>query len=183
MPTRIAKHMLYYVLLAFVGLCIYLALSGHAQAAETAQTASQTLTASLVDIIQQVSGGVKQGVSFLQQEIPDVIKQLLMWKMVSALVCAAFGIGVVVVSITLLFKVLKKPQPIDPDNPRLRGNYPLSFCYDEDGDSHPGIVFIPMVLLGLIVFGLVMASSVMTALQIYIAPKVWLIEYAASLVK
>jgi hypothetical protein len=31
MPTRIAKLMLYYVLLAFVGVVVYAALSGHAQ--------------------------------------------------------------------------------------------------------------------------------------------------------
>jgi len=175
--------MAYYLLLAAVGLFVFIMLSGHAQAAETAQTASQTLTASLVDIIQQVSGGVKQGVSFLQQEIPDVIKQLLMWKMVSALAYAVFGVGIVVGSIVLIFKVLKKPKPIDPDKEYSRGNYQLSFCYDEDGDTHPGIVFTPIVLVGLAVFGAGMASNVMTALQIYIAPKVWLIEYAASLVK
>lgn len=181
--NAIAKHMLYYVLLAAVGLCVYLALSGHAQAAETAVTASQGLEGALVDIIQQVSGGVKQGVDFLQAEIPDVVRQLLVWKLVSALVYAVFGIGVIAVSVALMFKALKKPQPIKPDAHSRYGNYPLSLCYDEDGDTHPGILFIPLVLTGFIIFGLGYASNVMTAVQIYIAPKVWLIEYAASLVK
>lgn len=162
----VAKHMLYYVLLAFVGVCIYAALSGHAQAAETAVTASQTLTASLVDIIQQVSSGVKQGVSFLQQEIPDVVKQLLMWKFAEALVwtCAAMLLA-------LQFPVT------------------LYYCVKYHNESHESYDFPGHVFLGLFsafVAAVAVARAFVNgteALKIYIAPKVWLIEYAASLVK
>lgn len=181
--NTISKHMAYYLLLAAVGLFVFIMLSGHAQAAETAQTASQTLTASLQDIIQQVTSGVKQGVSFLQQEIPDVIKQLLVWKAVASLVYALFGLCTIAVSIFLGFKLLKRPDRIDPNAYSRYGNYKMNACFDKNGDSHPGIVFVPAILAGIFIFGLCAASNIMTALQIYIAPKVWLIEYAASLVK
>lgn len=102
MPTRIAKLMLYYVLLAFVCVAVYAALSGHAQAAETAVTASQGLEGALVDIIQQVSGGVKQGVDFLQAGIPDVVRQLLMWKLVYSL---ALSTVFLVTSLILAFPI------------------------------------------------------------------------------
>jgi hypothetical protein len=161
----IAKHMLYYVLLAAVGLCVYLALSGHAQAAETAVTASQGLEGALVDIIQQVSGGVKQGVDFLQAEIPDVVRQLLVWKLAEAAVKG-----------TLLFLFVLGLIPLVKWGRKYHETY--------DQYDFPGHIFLCgtygfvslFCAVGGVQYGL-------TALQIYIAPKVWLIEYAASLVK
>lgn len=170
MPTRIAKHMLYYVLLTFVGLAIYLALSGHAQAAETAVTASQTLTASLVDIIQQVSGGVKQGVSFLQQEIPDVIKQLLVWKMVKALFFVMLSLVLAAIATKLIYVGISG-----------RTEQKSKSYYDREESAYvlpwTGAVFTYSIS------GMIFLINTLEALQIYIAPKVWLIEYAASLVK
>lgn len=162
----VAKLMLYYVLLAFVGLSIYAALSGHAQAAETAVTASQTLTASLVDIIQQVSGGVKQGVSFLQQEIPDVVKQLLMWKFVEAIV---WSVGCLLLTLQVI--------PI--------GLWAVKY-HKETHTSYdfPGHIFVAMTSLCVAAIASArLFVNVLDAMKLYIAPKVWLIEYAASLVK
>lgn len=166
MPTRIAKLMLYYVLLAFGCVVVYAALSGHAQAAETAVTASQGLEGALVDIIQQVSGGVKQGVDFLQAEIPDVVKQLLMWKFAEAVVWA---IGSLVLSLQLI--------PV--------GIWAVKYHQKYYGDYDvPGHIFASV--LSLVVSGIAVGqlfTHALEALKIYIAPKVWLIEYAASLVK
>lgn len=163
MPKRIAKLMLYYVLLACIGAFIYVALSGHAQAAETAVTASQGLEGALVDIIQQVSGGVKQGVSFLQQEIPDVVKQLLMWKLVAHLLSASLSF-IALIPLTWLFKI----------------------TWDMSEKNNDAVPFAPYCIFGgiaCLVFIGGMVDNTFTVLQIYIAPKVWLIEYAASLVK
>lgn len=161
--NTISKHMAYYLLLAAVGLFVFIMLSGHAQAAETAQVASQTLTDSLVDIIQQVSGGVKQGVSFLQQEIPDVIKQLLMWKMAESLVVFLLCVLVIAIWIKLMFMAEKH----DAKNYLNDSMFPTAMFGG----------FVALIAAGVAV------SCLLTAMQIYIAPKVWLIEYAASLVK
>lgn len=161
MPKRIAKLMFYYVLLACIGAFIYAALSGHAQAAETAITASQGLEGALVDIIQQVSGGVKQGVNFLQQEIPDVVKQLLVWKLCEALVMMVFCL---LLTTSYIICVVK-----------------LWDHHSADEFMPPLLVLGGIFLLAPTLFGV--GASILTALQIYIAPKVWLIEYAASLVK
>jgi len=159
----IAKHMLYYVLLAAVGLCAYLALSGHAQAAETAVTASQGLEGALVDIIQQVSGGVKQGVDFLQAEIPEVVRQLLVWKLAEATIVFLICSLIVAAWIKGMIIAVKHDSK--------------NYCSDT---TFPTALFggtVAIIAAGIAV------SCLLTALQIYIAPKVWLIEYAASLVK
>lgn len=161
----IAKHMLYYVLLAAVGLVVYLALSGHAQAAETAVTASQGLEGALVDIIQQVSGGVKQGVDFLQAEIPDVVRQLLLWQLAKSLIIATVAL---IALCTVVYGAA------------------LTFIWSRDVDKDMfGFALYCIFIVGFVGGGSVVALVIygFNALKIYIAPKVWLIEYAASLVK
>jgi hypothetical protein len=161
MTTRIGKLMFYYILLACISCIVYAALSGHAQAAETAVTASQTLTTSLVDIIQQVCGGVKQGGSFLQQQIPDVVKQLLIWKLAESLVLLALCLLSVTSYIVGVVKV-----------------------WNHRGANEFMPPLLVLGILFILIPGLCIAVlSLLTALKIYIAPKVWLIEYAASLVK
>lgn len=179
----VAKHMLYYVLLAFVVVCIYAALSGHAQATETAVTASQTLTASLVDIIQQVSGSVKEGVSFLQQEIPDVVRQLLVFNLVYALTGLSIGV-LLLLTIVLYWRKLCSAEPL-PAPEGSRQQTIGTFWVDKNGEAEELAVVLG-VALSLIasVTGIcLIGANLGDALKLWLAPKVWLIEYAASLVK
>lgn len=117
----------------------------------------------LVSIIQKTQQGIDASVSFLSEQIPDVIQQLLMWQFAKN--CLA----------VLLASVL-----------------PFLFVYFfkkvvEEEKNHPyGGPLAPYCIIG----GFVSAASLLfairclfEALQIYIAPKVYLIEYAASLVK
>ncbi|QHJ81932.1 MAG: hypothetical protein [Bacteriophage sp.] len=201
----ITKHMLYYVLLAAVGLCVYLALSGHAQAAETAVTASQGLEGALVDIIQQVSGGVKQGVDFLQAEVPDVIRQLLVWKAVEAGIWAALHLLLIIAGIAAFangYKVIVEQNRLEAietaaENARdaasrhhesfLSLNSAHTTAYAE-AQAHISKTVIGCIIGAIwTIVGIVSMCNIwghiMTVAQIYLAPKVWLIEYAASLVK
>lgn len=138
---------------------------GVANAADTVTTPVVTLQDSLVSIITQVQSGVQAGVSFLSAEIPDVIRQLLIWKAVEASVWAFVG---------LLFLLLNIPI--------LRWAFKYHETYEEcyfPGHIMAGVCY--LLVSTPIVF--TVFSNLLTVLQIWVAPKVWLIEYAASLVK
>lgn len=119
----------------------------------------------LVSIIQKTQQGIDASVSFLSEQIPDVIQQLLLWKFVEGLIiCAAY----LVFAFTLV--------------PTLR--WAREYHKDYDACDFPGHIFVAVIMSFTSLVSCILAvKSGLTALQIYIAPKVYLIEYAASLVK
>lgn len=54
--------------------------------------------------------------------------------------------------------------------------------YTEDHIGKPEMGCLMLTVVPLF-FGVLMSTSLMEALQIWIAPKIWLIEYASDLVK
>lgn len=117
-----------------------------------------TLQASLATIIQKATTGVEAGVNFLSEQMPDVIHQLLMWKLTESLFLVVSSIIVVV----LWIYGLKKAKEHN--------------SWDSWG--------IPVVMIGgtasigaCIMFFIYSLKS----LQIWLAPKIYLIEYAANL--
>jgi uncharacterized membrane protein len=122
-----------------------------------------TLNDALVDIIQKTQGAVESGVSFLSQQIPEVIQQLLMWKLVESIVLLVVGLIAVVAYIVAVMAAVKYD----------------SVVYAGD-TTFPTALFGSFIGLTGAILGI---FSVLEILQIYIAPKVWLIEYAAHLAK
>lgn len=111
----------------------------------------------LVDLLQKASNGIDAAVSFSQAQIPDVIHQLLVWKMV--LYGSRIGSFTILLAVTLwlIKKYLK-----------------------EESKYAPAIVLTSVIFA---VFSVVVVTSnIGNALQLWIAPKIWMIEYAASLV-
>lgn len=124
----------------------------------------------LFAILNKAMSGVEAGTSFLQAELPDVIHQLLAWKLASSLLAMLIGIIVIFVYWRLVRAFMK--SEIDSALKDSRGN-----------PTTP-------VFAGLVIGGCASAVSLIfiltdgsTALQIALAPKVYLIEYAASLAK
>lgn len=108
--------------------------------------------------------------SFLKSEIPDVIQQLLAWKLASSLIGAASCLAVVLAYAMFVRAVIKaKPGTL------LKDGYGDLNVESGFGLIIGGIVSIVMALLAV--------KPISTALQIFIAPKIFLIEYAASLAK
>lgn len=114
-------------------------------------------------ILQNAISSAQQGTEFLKDQIPDVVKQLLLWKTcdyaISLTLCVLWAI-------LLFWKVL-------PCMKRL---------YDWDDDGFPSILASAAVLItsGIAIVGFF--ASLYDFIQIIAAPKVWLLEYAASLV-
>lgn len=117
----------------------------------------------LVSIIQKTQQGIDASVSFLSEQIPDVIQQLLMWKLVEGLVIGGMLLLASLVAGKYFIKLWK-------------------YLVDESGEE----LLAPLTIFGIpTIFGLFISSLcwLKVPLQVYVAPKVYLIEYAASLVK
>lgn len=137
---------------------------------------NEQLENAVVTLINKSVEGVESSINFLQAEIPEVVYQLLMWNAVSSLVT-----GVISLIVTLLwfywgiytpFKIIQKGR---------KEKIKTMFTYS-DGDLKGNLGHLIFNIFVVIPF-LVTTSNLMEALKIWIAPKVWLLEYAASLVK
>ena len=111
--------------------------------------------------------GVEAGVSFLSTEIPDVIHQLLLFKLVWSAIIA------IILAATLFFLISKGWKVSKKAN-------------EEVSSSHKGLPWlvygIACVLPSVIMF-FVALGNIKNVIQIWLAPKIYLIEYAASLAK
>jgi hypothetical protein len=118
----------------------------------------------LVKYIEKAAGSIEKGVEFALEQAPEIIEQLLRWEMVSS--------GLKMLLALVMFGILIKFN--------LWQFHYWKEYYKGHRDVHEGLfanfLQLPFIIIASILFNL-------TWLKIWIAPKVWLIEYAASLVK
>ena len=131
------------------------------------QAISQLITMSLV--------AIDKGATFLSGQIPDVIQQLLLWKAWESFL--HFFIVGIVLSIVIVYANIKQ------------FNYWMQETTDSYGyklkriDENYGILAMLNIVQLTWVFILPQAICNLTWFQIWIAPKVYLIEYAKEFIK
>lgn len=128
------------------------------------------LEKSLVAIIEKASSSVEEGSVFLQGQLPSVVEELLRWKLISS--CFAVVVGAIFVISWIVC---------------CRSGYRAkagSFWKEAHGDFTAqafAIIFAGGLISGaasiFVIFG------ILSSLQILFAPKIYLIEYASSLIK
>jgi len=124
------------------------------------------LQKALAAIINKTIGAMDAGAGFLQAELPEVIRQLLLWKAVQSgiqfLISAALFVAFVIIAI----KFAKSALAYEPRND-----------YDENA--------LRPIMSGFSVLAACLMIFIITCnldwVQIMIAPKVYLVEYAAHL--
>ena len=125
----------------------------------------EELNKALATLITQATQGVEAGVGFLQAELPEVVEQLLMWHFTISLLwfIAACVIAIVLITIDVIigYRLYKEGEVTD-----------ALFDYIFFGSVVRVIAALLLISLGSLEW-----------LQIYIAPKVWLLEYSATLIK
>lgn len=126
---------------------------------------NEQLQQALAAIMSQAAAGVEAGAAFLQTELPDVIQQLLLWK---ACASAISMLGFLAV----LFAIYKVNA--------LQLRWWFKDGEDRDFIDHPQLI----ANLGQALW-IVPLTGLWSLdwLQIWLAPKIYLIEYAASLAK
>lgn len=119
----------------------------------------------IAQMLQRALDGVDTAADFAAQEIPEVVDQLLMWHAVESLV----GMSIAIMMNVALIPAWKKGIPFIKN-------------YSQDDTDR---IFI--AIMGCAVSAVVLLVSTipfsLTWLKIWIAPKLYLLEYGASLIK
>lgn len=119
----------------------------------------------VVELIQKSVSSVEQGISWLSGELPDVIHQFLMWELAKHSIGIFLSLLPIILFIRSIIIYLKDYEEIQ--------------CKDD------GTFMILIIVSGVFSIFAVghFVCSIMNITQILIAPKIYLIEYAASLMK
>lgn len=134
----------------------------------------------LVDAIQKTQAGIGEAVDFAIAQSPEVIEQLLLWKAIESGIIFTLLLLVLLAYVIFVCKVdWRKPEDSQKEtlvwekhswknsqSPRLE--FVLIF-------GMLSVMGIPLIINGIL--------SNLDWLKIWIAPKLYLVEYAASLVK
>lgn len=136
---------------------------------------NEELQNALVILLNKAVTGVDSGVAFMEAQLPEVVEQVLTWHLVYSAILVPIGLMIICAFIYLVYKALTADK---------RNTFWFEFR-PEFGDyikTDRGV----QLLTGGFLFncvGVVFVWKIFTVLQILIAPKLWLAEYAASLVK
>lgn len=117
----------------------------------------------LATLLQKTLSGIDSAVAFSQAQLPDVIRQLMLWK------AALYGLRIVMFSLLLWGYIVLFRKG-------LAWNKSLST------ETQATLSLVLSVVVGLITV-FVVASNTCNLLQLWLAPKIWLIEYAADLMR
>lgn len=129
--------------------------------------------------------GMEGAVSFAQAELPDVIEQLLVWKLLESLITAVLPV-IAALTFTLAFftvtSKVKRAQVCEDNDGRAP--YQVNYWWSRYEPS--GVGYVATFGTGIGAMLSIFASLItmnLTWLQILVAPKLYLLEYAANLVK
>lgn len=136
---------------------------------------NEQLQQAVATLIEKAIQALESGADFLEAEIPDVIHQLLLWEAVKSFIQFFIAIALIVCSfycLYLQYKYWTERVPMKYDSSRMEMRI--------ERDSGPLFLFNSFFF-----FPILMGFGMMDFkwLQIWIAPKIFLIEYAAKLVK
>ena len=131
----------------------------------------------LLELLKKATDGIDAAISFSQAQIPDVVRQLLLWNFVHSLIITVIAFA----SIPLVVWLVKRQCKRVPDA-RDSSRYIPTLVWDKRGEMSVAVMFVIIISLVWFVW-LVRVLSNLTWIKIWLAPKLYLIEYAASLMK
>lgn len=152
----------------------------------------------LVDLLQKAGDGIDAAVSFSQAQIPDVVNQLLIWKAVSSFLSFSIGMALIFIGPKLIirfYKMAKSSHAAAIDNakkdyeegkPWTRyspGSSVTSVTFDSINGSGWAITLIAGIAFIVLFITSLAFVTEFDWLKIWLAPKLYLLEYTASLIK
>ncbi|MBS3892294.1 hypothetical protein [Serratia marcescens] len=115
----------------------------------------------LISLINRAASGIDQAVDFSKAQLPDVIHQLMLWKAVSYSLSICTYLLLLAACAFLIRKGVVLLQ--------------------RDSNSGPGFALMLVPSVFAVFIFIFLCVRVGYAIQLWLAPKVWLIEYAAEL--
>lgn len=133
----------------------------------------------LVELLQKAVGGIDAAVSFSQAQIPDIVHQLLVWNFVQSMIATLIGISLICASPLIAKSILSTFGKAEIKD----GSWTVDQSFDfVKSMSFPAFAVLAFCAGGFIVSIMVVVNN-MDWLKIWLAPKLYLLEYAASLIK
>jgi len=129
------------------------------------------LKEALANILKKATVGIEKGVDFLNAEIPEVAEQILKWHMWESILINSIFLIIAVLVYIFAYTLYK----IGVDRNKVVKDGVISHGADWYLASFAFIIVASIILLSVILN--------LTWLKILIAPKLYLIEYAAELLK
>ena len=120
----------------------------------------------LAEILKKGLEAAEKTGNFVVEQAPDLIQQLIVWK-------TCEYIFWILISIAFLFSVYKWHKSA------------MKRYGDLDGfiDEPEFFIYCIYAIAVIVIFGIALFTSFFNLLQILLAPKIWLIEYASQLIK
>lgn len=125
---------------------------------------NEELVQRVIPIIDKMEEGIAKGVEVLQRECPLLVEDILQWNMCVSLIC--FGMGIFVLLMMLPYTKRMWKWGFDEER------------YDEDGAK----IVVVAISVAHTCIGVGIATSSLTWIQIWIAPRLFLLEYVSELV-
>lgn len=113
----------------------------------------------LTEMLNKASSGIDATKTFLESEIPEVVTQLLLWHGIKNFIYFCIGVLLLIIVAYIVVKVTRVLK---------------------ENSSSNGIFFLAPAFILCLIAG---STINITWLQIWIAPKIFIIEYIASLAK
>lgn len=143
---------------------------------------NEELQNALADLIAKSISVAGDALAFTQEQLPEVVQQLLLWKMVFSAIWFGFGLLLIIAPPLIFYIYGGVGRPINPEAESYYRNHRRTLSHDEHGNPNPETIA-PAIVVMLILLVLGMCAIDFDWLKILLAPKVYLIEYAASLAK
>lgn len=131
---------------------------------EAAVAVASKLEDVLINLISKTVGGIEKGAEMVMDQLPEVIQQLLMWEMISSFIFF-------IISIIFFLAIPSYWIWLNKSWKRVESSSCGETCFNIGLFGSMLFFFIACITMNL------------TWLKIYLAPKVFLIEYMANLVK
>ena len=138
-----------------------------------------------IDAAESVAGGISEAsgdaAAFLAAEIPDVIQQLLVWHAIESLIWFLPGLLLIAAPWFVYWRLGGRGKPAEPKYGEAR--YEKTFTHGYDGRVSGEAAALFALLSGVTTLaGLALILGNLEWLQILVAPKLYLLEYARVLV-
>ena len=131
--------------------------------ADSEVTISSKLDEAITTLLGKTVDGIDSTVGFLEGQLPDYVQQLLIWHSMRSLMQTVGGIALLLASVAIIVWLIKLDNARDTHH-----KWDVEWLF-------PAVVLLIPTSVALCLINL-------TWLQIWVAPKVWLVEYAAKLV-
>ena len=120
----------------------------------------------LAEILKKGLEAAEKTGNFVVEQAPDLIQQLIVWK-------TCEYIFLIIISIAFMFSLYKWHKSAMKRYDDFDGFYIKTEFF----------IYCIYAIVVILIFGIGLFQSFFNLLQILLAPKIWLIEYAANLIK